>query len=873
MFARAPTSGVSQVRSWPLLALTLACVVAHAAGAFQGLDRQILGALVGLRAAPDRSVAPLLLAIDDDALERLGPLPWPVKTWGAVADALGAVGVAEAALVDPWPRLVAADGAPGDAGPVRLLVPLVLSDAPHGQLSGRPLPGRMGPLEPWGHQLYLPVAPDGVLRDLSERARAGGAHGPSAVCAWTPRCPTGGALGLAVRPLGDAGSLPTLSISDALDGVGLPRDSAARTVLVGVTAAPFARHVRVGPGADLMTWPEAVGHAVASARAARKVPQTGPVWSLLVVLGVIAASAGLTRFDRRVPAAAMAVGLPVVALGLCAVLFVADLLVPPVTATVVGAGLPPLVVAIASRQLAADFLRSMALLLAQDGSRYAWRSTRLEDPQHVLHTLASLSRNHTPAQRMCYLHLQRSGALSWVGGYGIERADLDSGRLRIGVEPFSSARSRNEGSRTSELFSRGAFSGRVVPIRQRGARQRGALLGFWCVAGRPDEPAPEPATLARVARWVGRHCALEVQERPSLTRWLSDRLESDGALVQDLFESASEERRRQVRALHAVGLPLLTADLAGAILFANRAGTELLARHGLANVRSLRELMFLVGGEEDLSARVHGLFVLGEPQHVRWDPGPRETWLLAAQPVRRDGGGDDVLGYVAVLEDLSESQRLREVRAAVVDMTTSRVRNATMAIMGYARLLARKVQDPALDRVVQGLLDGAGDVSQAIDELRALVEFEEGRDVEVGVDVIRVLRGSIEQVPFAERHQELRTDLPEHALPVVASPTSARAALHTLLLEAARAAPVGAELFLGVQEHADRTVVTLTWPGAGLDAETLERFRRLPPHSEGVPTALVPYCTARNALPDLTLASAAGQGVQVVFSLPRSGSP
>jgi len=848
-------------------------------GTFAATDRWLIGRLSQWRAAPARSAEPLLVAIDQATVTALGPPPWSPSTWRDIAAHLHEAGIDRAYLVDPWTTLLAPAEDPPDDPPdnpaptARILVPRLVSDTP--DVPGLPRvldPPEHGPLAAWDHQLDLPAAADGVVRDLGAAANASGVFGPSAFCVWDGRCPTGSPLSLWIRTPGPGAGLPAVSLADLVRGARLPAaPDADRTVLLGVTDPWRARPVRVGPRAELRTWPEAVGAAIATARTTLPTPTAGPAGDLLLLLGALVLATGLTRLERQADRETALLWTPVGVAIASGGAVAAQVAVLPLTGLVLAASVPPVIAIASSRRVARRFLRSVALLLAQDGLRYAWRDTRLRSREELAEKLQALLATRFPHARSGYLHIGRRNRPTWASTpTGIGPEDLEPGQARERQRLLALSSAHDTGARADVLRARPGGM-RLLPIR--GGR---GVVGWWVVGWEEDEIEPDPLVLADLARWTGRHLALYEGVGPREWRErLRDRLESDTEAVRRLFNTASEERRRQVQALHALDLPLLTTDLAGTLLFANQAMTELLTAGQLGQVTSLPELLEAID-PDDRSDDLRRLFLTGEPMTVRWRQGPH-TWLGTLQTVSRptEDASEETLGYVLWARDLTASQQLEHMRASVLGFASTRVRNALMVVMGYARMLEAKAGDDAASRqMLQAVARNADDVATAIDELKAVAGLEEEPDRLIEVDFGRVVREAInDALWFADQHRvELAADIPDISLPVLAPAGHTRDTLDLVLDLAILSATPGTRVAAHAEERPQDTLFVLSWSGPGFDPAVLA-VARGPWHEDlgSLPRELRPYARARAVFTDLVIRSAPGEGVEVRFTLPRAG--
>ncbi|MBN1334361.1 MAG: hypothetical protein JXB39_00210 [Deltaproteobacteria bacterium] len=851
-----------------MLRLTLVAVVGiallQAAGAFRTADRRALDLGLALRPLPSREAAPLLLEVDAAALARYGPLPWSPGRWAEIGDLLVKAGILEVYVLDPWTRLVASGDPPAPSRAV-LFVPRLLRPGPGGALQVLDPPDDRAPFVAWDHQLHLPEGPDGVVRELAP-ARAGGVYGPSAFCAWA-RCPPGEGAVLPMHPLGPAGALPALSIADLAEGV-RPAPS-GRTVLLGITDPFFADSVHVGADALRMPWPEAVGQAAACARSEPAMPVPGSLGQAAITVLCGLAALLFVHFSRKPRTAWLPAAFPVLvaATGLGAA--AAGWLVPPVVGSVLSAASPPLIAALASRRVAIGFLERVSLLLLQDGVRYAWRDTSVTSVRALTEKLGALTRNHTSTSRMALVRrVPGTSRLAWEGGYGIPPEALRADRLHLGSSPFCEALDRPGGASADPLLVDG-LKGRVVPIRQ-----DRWLAAFWVPIWDAGEEGTEPEVLARLARWMGLHLALEDAPRPSgLKDLLPDRLDVETDRVQRLFAAASEERRRQIQMLHALDLPLLTADLAGTILFANRAMQARLLQADLAGQPTLRGVLFRLMGSHGFEAAMRGLFAGGEPLAFPWTSSDDRAWRVTVEPVLEAGAsGGEILGYEMHLQDETHLVQLREIRSSLVHFTRAHVRNALQVVIGYTGLLHRGDPSSENREMLDAVLSHAREVEEAVDALGRLGRSED-LDEPLELDLVRLVQEVVREADPAAlaRRLTLGVELPAIAMPVLAAPVRTRDAVASLVREACASAAPGSTVSIRIAEREDRSEVWIAWPGAGLDPAVRAHIHGEWHASLGaLPRELHAFARAKVVLADLSLSGAPGRGVEVTFTLPRA---
>jgi signal transduction histidine kinase len=189
-------------------------------------------------------------------------------------------------------------------------------------------------------------------------------------------------------------------------------------------------------------------------------------------------------------------------------------------------------------------------------------------------------------------------------------------------------------------------------------------------------------------------------------------------------------------------------------------------------------------------------------------------------------------------------------------------------------MLGAKIDDIGSKSMLDAIGRNADDVAAAIDELKSLAGLDEEPDRLLEVDFGRMVREAINDAMwFADMHQvELRSDIPDVALPVLAPAGRSRETLDLLLDVGVLSAAPGSRVGVTLEEGTLSTAFVLGWAGAGFDPAVLAVCHG-PWHEDvgALPRELRPYARARAVFPDLAIRSAVGQGTEVRFTLPRAG--
>ena len=530
------------------------------------------------------------------------------------------------------------------------------------------------------------------------------------------------------------------------------------------------------------------------------------------------------------------------------------------------AGVPPLISALEGRKLAMEFMRRMALLVVEDSFRYGWKSTRVQTQEELFIKLAALTRVQTPTSKLAYLAINFSSKrIEFIGGYGLDR-EVFPESLVLTDAPFNKLRKSVLPIRADHFLGGPSI---IAPIRQ-----STLTVGFWIIGARSENLLPESDDILRLTRWLNRHLQIEgVPTKQSIQEWLFDHLEAESVAVQDLFQMASEERRRQIRTLHTIQVPLMTADIAGSTLFINTAFRDFLERNAIDNIRSIRELIFRLFGEDELQKQMDTLFLNRNPISKELTDTTGKSWKLTVQSVYEDGlsHADRILGFVAFLSDTTDSTSLHTIQNALFDVGSTQVREALTYVSEHAQWLESKTSRPAAKAMLRNFSTQAQTAFRALDA----IENPDG-DQNTGTiqaDLQQLVQQCLQEVSVMAKSRNVSLDVvwPTANQLVWVDPKEIGTVLNALLIHGIRSAPQGTEF--KVHHFSNDTTVSFhwSWEGAGLDTFFVKQAQQVWEKHDNVPDIIKPYVNARRTFADLKLSSQPGQGVHLSFSLPRSG--
>lgn len=617
----------------------MVAILLQTTGGFEPIDRLAWRAVLAARGPLSRSVSPTVLAVDSATLARLGPPPWSPETWLTITDALHRQHLDHVVLADPWTRLIA-------PGPAASRAPVVTLSAPTATWNGQVAPAL--PLAVRGMVSMLPArldVPD-LARVESVPVLLDGV--PHLGCVAPARCPARGAIAL---PEVD---IPVVSLATLLDAPDGFLSIGPQGALLGLTAAPFADGVRtaIHPATQPYVLVEAA--SLAAVRGGVFIqglpPVAAAVW--LMAIHLMVTSALLSRSWRRW----ILLG-PVVGALAALVAWDASMLEAPLIGGILVGAAAPLGRAIAVSSTALSTVQRLGLLIVRASSRAGTLRRRISSADELLTVCADVTRGHAEGADVVLLTGNgRRRSLRFHGGFGLTGADVPQETLKVQHRAVRAAWDTWQPVTATGVLADRGREVLILPLVQ-----AGQVVALWIIAPHNREPAPSSRRMAPIARWIGERLALpEVSGTPSR---LADVMPADldDEALDTMFVAADEERRRWVLAVRGLGHAVLVADTSGAISLINPEMERRLDAAGLPRARSVREIVFRLGGESALRGRMAALFADGRPLILPWPNRPSAR--LVIRPI---GGGSSAVGDEPILGFLGWIEE-RNVSAFSVD--------------------------------------------------------------------------------------------------------------------------------------------------------------------------------------------------------------
>ena len=306
-----------------------------------------------------------------------------------------------------------------------------------------------------------------------------------------------------------------------------------------------------------------------------------------------------------------------------------------------------------------------------------------------------------------------------------------------------------------------------------------------------------------------------VSQALARSRHLRERASSERA-------AAELELRRLRGSLDELETGIVVCDRAGEVVARNRtAAVFAAARHGEALVsRAVTELLERArageAGARDIELATH----------------PRRIYHVGAAPVVEAGdeaGPGEVLGAVAFVRDVTDQQRIDEVRRDFVANMSHELKTPVGALSLLAEALgAESAADEAL---VGRIREEAQRVARTIDDLMALSYVEGGPPTDERVDVGAVVAGAVERISEAAGQRRVEVRVLAGSVSMRGSAVQLESAVFNLLDNAVKFSEPGGAVDLVVARDGGEVAVSVQDRGIGIPRaeqdRIFERFYRV----------------------------------------------
>ena len=285
-------------------------------------------------------------------------------------------------------------------------------------------------------------------------------------------------------------------------------------------------------------------------------------------------------------------------------------------------------------------------------------------------------------------------------------------------------------------------------------------------------------------------------------------------LAEEREREATAEAVRLRRVLDALTAAVVVCDQAGRVVLRNRQTLELeTARQAASLVAAAVDELLDRAREGDTATRT--LELLGPP--------PR-TLVITANALHHDG---DRVGTVAVIDDVSERQRLEAVRRDFVANVGHELRTPIGALAVLAETLSEEDDLVVVRRLAARISAEAERAGRLIEDLLDLSRIEaEGSTTAERVSVAAVLADAAERVRQAAEGRQVRVQLPDcdPAPEVTGDRGQLVSAVVNLLDNAIKYSDAGSTVLVAVHRRGGWVEVAVRDEGIGIPGRDLERI-------------------------------------------------
>ena len=290
--------------------------------------------------------------------------------------------------------------------------------------------------------------------------------------------------------------------------------------------------------------------------------------------------------------------------------------------------------------------------------------------------------------------------------------------------------------------------------------------------------------------------------------------ERRSAHLDERLQAASADAARLQAAIEALPPAVVVCDASGGVVLRNRRSHDVDGgRHAGALVeRAVQDVVAAGGGRRPVTQtlELHG-------------PPPR-TLEVTGTPM---GAGDQPLGTVVLVDDVSELRRLEAVRRDFVANVSHELRTPVGAMGVLAETLAEESDPEVMRRLASRITNEAERAGRLIDGLLDLSRIEAGGAVEAdGIDVNAVVTTAVERVdPLA---QQVGVDIVSRPGPagmaVRGDERQLVSAVVNLLENAVKYSDTGSEVVVETVRAAGSVDVVVRDRGIGIPNKDLERI-------------------------------------------------
>ena len=344
-----------------------------------------------------------------------------------------------------------------------------------------------------------------------------------------------------------------------------------------------------------------------------------------------------------------------------------------------------------------------------------------------------------------------------------------------------------------------------------------------------------------------------VLERTESLTEANQRLEKEITEREKAEQSVRESEKKYRELVQYANSIILRFDNEGKITFFNEFAQKFFGYNEDEIIG--RNVMMLVP-EQDSSGRMLGTlaadiikypdkFVEYENENLLKD-GTR-VWVLWKNRVIKDSN-EKTIGNLAIGQDITERRKAEQIKDEFIGLVSHELRTPLTVIMGSLQTAMSEGLSPDdVRELIQNAAEGADSLATILENMLELSRHQAGRlqlNLE-SVDIAGIAQSVIGRLKSEGAQQRYFVDSPSGLARVQADPVRVERILYNLLQNATKYSPAESEIMVSVRTDGDFAITEVIDRGRGISADDqgklFQLFQRLetPSHTKGVGLGLV----------------------------------
>ena len=302
-------------------------------------------------------------------------------------------------------------------------------------------------------------------------------------------------------------------------------------------------------------------------------------------------------------------------------------------------------------------------------------------------------------------------------------------------------------------------------------------------------------------------------------------------VTSQLYWKEAERRRRVVRTIESMAVGLIAVTPNGTVQQINAAARKALKVKtedwfGLPYQEVIRSEEIKAICEAALASDPVKRTEVTLPGYE----GDERVYRVQSDSIASEKGG--LLGWVIVLEDVTDIRQSEKMMAVFVDMVSHELRTPLTSIRGFVATLLQAEKgtfDYDTEQEFLQIVDTEAErLGQMIDDLLNIARIQNGRGLQFNFTSCEI-REIVERVvrlqeAYKNANQELVVDIPDDTPPVVCDNSKITQALTNILGNALKYSPEGGKVRLWVEQKDGGLVFSISDEGIGIPPDQLPKM-------------------------------------------------